>query len=167
MELWKTFLALGFLLLILEIVTPTTFFLSLAIGSFATGICAIFFGTYNVLVPVFVIVSVASLLLFRPFLRKNQKDKEASGVEEKYIGKTAKVVEKVTKYSGVITLYGERWEARLSESEEEIPENSEVKIVKNDNSVWRIAFPYLFLFFNRAVENGDTFYRLTVLCYEQ
>ena len=135
MELWKTFLALGFLLLILEIVTPTTFFLSLAIGSFATGICAIFFGTYNVLVPVFVIVSVASLLLFRPFLRKNQKDKEASGVEEKYIGKTAKVVEKVTKYSGVITLYGERWEARLSESEEEIPENSEVKIVKNDSLI--------------------------------
>ena len=135
MELWKTFLALGFLLLILEIVTPTTFFLSLAIGSFATGICAIFFGTYNVLVPVFVIVSVASLLLFRPFLRKNQKDKEASGVEEKYIGKTAKVVEKVTKHSGVITLYGERWEARLSESEEEIPENSEVKIVKNDSLI--------------------------------
>lgn len=135
MELWKTFLALGFLLLILEIVTPTTFFLSLAIGSFATGICAIFFGTYNVLVPVFVIVSVASLLLFRPFLRKNQKDKEASGVEEKYIGKTAKVVEKVTKYSGVITLYGERWEARFSESEEEIPENSEVKIVKNDSLI--------------------------------
>ena len=135
MELWKTFLALGFLLLILEIVTPTTFFLSLAIGSFATGICAIFFGTYNVLVPVFVIVSVASLLLFRPFLRKNQKDKEASGVEEKYIGKTAKVVEKVTKYSGVITLYGERWEARLSESEEEIPENSEVKKKKNDSLI--------------------------------
>lgn len=135
MELWKTFLALGFLLLILEIVTPTTFFLSLAIGSFATGICAVFFDTYNVLVPVFVIVSVASLLLFRPFLRKNQKDKEASGVEEKYIGKTAKVVEKVTKYSGVITLYGERWEARLSESEEEIPENSEVKIVKNDSLI--------------------------------
>lgn len=38
-----------------------------------------------------------------------------------------------------------------------------VKIVKNDNSVWQIAFPYLFLFFNRAVENSDTFYRLTVL----
>ena len=43
-----------------------------------------------------------------------------------------------------------------------------VKIVKNDNSVWQIAFPYLFLFFNRAVENGDTFYRLMVLfSYEQ
>ena len=135
MVLWKAFLALGFLLLILEIVTPTTFFLSLAIGSFATGICATFFNTYNVLVPVFVVVSVASLLLFRPFLRNNQKDKEASGVEEKYIGKTAKVLEKVTKYSGVITLYGERWEARLLNSEEKIPENSEVKIIKNDSLI--------------------------------
>ena len=135
MVLWKAFLALGFLLLILEIVTPTTFFLSLAIGSFATGICAMFFNTYNVLVPVFVVVSVASLLLFRPFLRNNQKDKEASGVEEKYIGKTAKVIEKVTQYSGVITLYGERWEARLLNSEDEIPENSEVKIIKNDSLI--------------------------------
>lgn len=135
MVLWKAFLALGFLLLILEIVTPTTFFLSLAIGSFATGICAAFFNTFNVLVPVFVVVSVASLLLFRPFLRNNKKDKEASGVEEKYIGKTAKVIEKVTKYSGVITLYGERWEARLLNSEDEIPENSEVKIIKNDSLI--------------------------------
>ena len=38
-------------------------------------------------------------------------------------------------YSGIITLYGERWEARLSESEEEIPENTEVKIVKNDSLI--------------------------------
>ena len=135
MVLWKTFLALGFLLLIIEMVLPTTFFLSLAIASFATGICAVFFKNYNVLIPVFVVVSVASLLLFRPFLRNNQKDKEATGVEEKYIGKTAKVLEKVTKYSGVITLYGERWEARLYKNEEEIPENSEVKIVKNDSLI--------------------------------
>ena len=132
MELWKTFLALGFLLLILEIVTPTTFFLSLAIGSFATGICAIFFGTYNVLVPVFVIVSVASLLLFRPFLRKNQKDKEASGVEEKYIGKTAKAIKTINKNEGAISIYGERWEARAL-NDNEIPEGSEVEIVKNDS----------------------------------
>lgn len=135
MELWKLFLALGFLLLILELVTPTTFFLSLAVGSFATAICAVFFDTYNVLIPVFVVVSIASLLLFRPFLRKNLKDKEASGIEEKYIGKTAKVLEKVTKYSGVITLYGERWEARLFNTDTEIPENSEVKIVKNDSLI--------------------------------
>lgn len=135
MELWKIFLALGFLLLILELVTPTTFFLSLAIGSFVTGVCAVFFDNYNILIPVFVVISVTSLLLFRPFLRKNLKDKEASGMEEKYIGKTAKVIEKVTKYSGVITLYGERWEARLSDNSEEIPENSEVKIVKNDSLI--------------------------------
>ena len=97
MILWKVFLTLGFILLILELIMPTTFFLSLAIGSFATGILAIFVHTYNILVPVFVVVSIASLLLFRPFLRDNIKSKEESGVEEKYIGKTAKVTEKVTK----------------------------------------------------------------------
>lgn len=134
MILWKVFLALGFILLILELITPTTFFLSLAIGSFATGILAIFVKTFNVLIPVFVIVSVASLMLFRPFLRDRLKGKEESGIDEKYIGKTAKVTEKVTKTSGVISIYGERWEARTL-SDEEFLENSEVKIVKNDSLI--------------------------------
>jgi len=134
MTLWKLFLALGFILLIMELITPTTFFLSLAIGSFATGILAIFVHTYNVLVPVFVVVSIASILLFRPFLRDRLKVKEESGIDEKYIGKTAKVTEKVTKSSGVISLYGERWEARAL-NDEEIPETSEVKIIKNDSLI--------------------------------
>ena len=132
MTLWKLFLTLGFVLLILELITPTTFFLSLAIGSFVTGILAIFVKTFNVLIPVFVIVSIASLLLFRPFLRDRLKGKEESGIDEKYIGKTAKVTEKVTKTSGVISIYGERWEARTLD-DNEIPENTEVKIVKNDS----------------------------------
>ncbi len=134
MTLWKLFLALGFILLIMELITPTTFFLSLAIGSFATGILAIFIHTYNVLIPVFVIVSVASLLLFRPFLREKLNGKEESGIEEKYIGKTAKVLEKITKSSGVISIYGERWEARILDNEE-IDENAEVKIVKNESLI--------------------------------
>jgi len=134
MILWKVFLALGFILLILELITPTTFFLSLAIGSFAAGILAIFVKTFNVLVPVFVIVSIASLMLFRPFLRDRLKGKEESGIDEKYIGKIAKVIEKVTKTSGVISIYGERWEARAL-NDEEILDNSEVKIVKNDSLI--------------------------------
>lgn len=134
MILWKAFLALGFILLILELIIPTTFFLSLAVGSFVTGILAVFVHTFNVLIPVFVIVSIASLLLFRPFLRERLKSKEESGIEEKYIGKTAKVIEKVTKHSGVITIYGERWEARTINNEE-ILENSEIKIIKNESLI--------------------------------
>lgn len=134
MELWKIFLILGFGLLIFEMFAPLTFFLSLAIGAFATSIVAIFFNTYSVLVPVFAVTSLASLLLFRPFLRKNLKNGEASGIKQKYIGHTAKVLEKITKYSGTITLYGERWEARIEDGEE-IEKDSEVKIVRNDSLI--------------------------------
>ena len=134
MVLWKAFLALGFILLIMELITPTTFFLSLAAGSFVTGICAVFIHSYNILIPIFVIVSIASLLLFRPFLRERIRSKEESGIEEKYIGKTAKVTEKITKNSGVISIYGERWEARTVK-DEEILENSEVKIIKNESLI--------------------------------
>jgi len=134
MTLWKAFLAFGFLLLILELISPATFFLSLAIGSFVTGICAVFVHSFNILVPVFVVVSILSLLLFRPFLRDNLKSKDESGIDEKYIGKTANVLEKVTKFSGVISIYGERWEAR-SINGQEIEPNSEVKIIKNESLI--------------------------------
>lgn len=134
MGLWKLFLVLGFGLLIFEMFAPLTFFLSLALGAFATSVFAVFFDSFNVLIPVFLITSLASLLLFRPFLRKNMKNGEASGIRQKYINRTARVTSKITKYSGTITLYGERWEARI-ENGEEIEENSKVKILRNDSLI--------------------------------
>lgn len=134
MGLWKIFLILGFVFLILEMLAPLTFFLSLAIGAFVTSIFAIFFNTYSILIPIFVVSSLGSLLLFRPFLRKNLKNGEASGIKQKYIGNVAKVTEKITKYSGTIAIYGERWEARIDDGEE-IEKDSEVKIVRNDSLI--------------------------------
>ena len=59
---------------------------------------------------------------------------QETGMEGKYIGKIVKVIEPVTKFSGAITIYDERWEARV-DSDEEIPAGSEVKIVKYDSLV--------------------------------
>lgn len=70
-------------------------------------------------------------------LRRDSKDTE-TGIEGKYIGKTAKVTEDITAEKGVITIYGERWEAR-SESGELIPTGSEVKINKNDSLIMYVT----------------------------
>lgn len=65
--------------------------------------------------------------------QKEAKEKE-TGMEGKYIGQIVKVIEPITKYSGAITIYDERWEARV-ESDETIPAGSEVKIIKNESLV--------------------------------
>ena len=56
------------------------------------------------------------------------------GINDKYIGKTAKVESEITANSGVITIYGERWEARVEDSSI-IPQGSEVKIVRNESII--------------------------------
>lgn len=134
MTFWQIFSILGIVFLILELLAPTVFFFSLSIGAFVSALVSLFVPYYQVVLTVFAIVSLVSLLLFRPFLRKNSNKSEASGIEDKYIGKTAKVLEKVTKCSGVISIYGERWEARLN-SDDEVPEGCEVKIVSNQSLV--------------------------------
>jgi membrane-bound ClpP family serine protease len=61
-----------------------------------------------------------------------------TGMNSKYIGQTAKVEEDITSTSGVITIYGERWEAR-SENDETIQTGSEVKIVRNESIIMYVT----------------------------
>lgn len=136
MTVWQFCLFAGLAFLILEMFLPFTFFLSMAIGAFLTAIIAVWFVSKTVLIPTFAVLSVLSLLIFKPFLAKYQKTskEQETGIESKYIGQKAKVVKKVAQNEGAITIYGERWEAR-SENDEEIPEGEEVVIIKNESLV--------------------------------
>ena len=88
-----------------------------------------------ILTVIYVILSILFILLLRPILLRNRESKlQETGMEGKYIGKIVKVIEPVTKFSGAITIYDERWEARV-DSDEEIPAGSEVRIVKYDSLV--------------------------------
>ena len=70
----------------------------------------------------------------RPLLLKNKNKESETGIEDKYLGKTAKVVEDVSKTAGAIKIYDEKWNAR-TEEESVIPAGSEVIIIKNDTLV--------------------------------
>lgn len=135
MVLWEIFAISGLAFLILEMVVPSMFFLNLAIAGFVTALIALFVVSWVVLTIIFVVLSVLSILLLRPILirQKESKEKE-TGMEGKYIGQIVKVIEPVTKFSGAITIYDERWEARV-EFDETIPVGSEVRIVKNESLV--------------------------------
>ena len=135
MVLWEIYAISGLAFLILEMVVPSMFFLNLAFAGFITAIVALFIKSWIVLTFIFVILSILAILLLRPILvrQKEAKEKE-TGMEGKYIGQIVTVIEPITKYSGAITIYDERWEARV-ESDETIPAGSEVKIIKNESLV--------------------------------
>lgn len=134
MQHWQLLVVVGVIFIIIEMFTPVLFFLNFAIACFLTAILALYVVDWNILVPVLVVLSAIFLLFLRPLLIKSRTNGQKTGVEEKYIGKIAKVTNTITANSGVISIYNERWEARI-ESGEEIPEGSEVKIIRNESLV--------------------------------
>ena len=89
---------------------------------------------------VFLFVAIATIGLVRPILLKKMNTKEnATGLEDKYIGKIAKVVQEITKSSGRVAIYGEEWQAKLPDTQDEnIPVGEEVKIVSNDSIIFTV-----------------------------
>lgn len=134
MELWQIIGIICIGLIILEIFTPTLFFLNLAMGAFITGIVSLWYKDVSGLIMIFAVLSAIILIFIRPLLYKKVPDENKTGIEGKYIGKNAHVEEEITKDSGVISIYGERWEARV-ENDETIPAGTEVKIVRNDSLI--------------------------------
>ncbi len=132
--MWQFLCVVGIAFVILEIFTPSMFFLNFALAAFITAIASLVTLNHFALVLIFFVFSFISFVFLRPILlRRNSKDTE-TGIEGKYIGKVAKVTEEVTKDRGVITIYGERWEARCL-GEQSIPAGADVKIVKNDGLI--------------------------------
>ena len=135
MLFWEIFAIAGVIFLILEIVVPTVFFLNLALAGFLTAVLSLFVSDFVILVLAFVAFSLLSILLLRPLILKHKNSPDLqTGIEGKYIGRVAKVIEPVSKYKGAITIYDERWEARY-DGEDEIPAGSEIRIVRNDSLV--------------------------------
>ena len=134
MELWQIIGIICIGLIILEIFTPTLFFLNLAIGAFITGIVSLWYKDVSGLIVIFAVLSAVILIFIRPLLYKKTPDENKTGIEGKYIGKTARVDEEISRESGVISIYGERWEARV-ENDETIPSGTEVKIIRNDSLI--------------------------------
>lgn len=133
--MWQIMGILGVVFFILEIFTPAMFFINLAFASFVTAVAAIFVTDLNILILTFVVFSAIFLLLLRPILMNLKSDRsQKTGIEGKYIGQVVKSIMPITKTTGAITIYGERWEARY-EGDGEISEGENVRIVKNDSLI--------------------------------
>ena len=133
MQYWQILVMVGAIFIIIEMFTPVLFFLNLALACFVTAVVAYYVFDWNVLVPIFVVSSAIFLLFLRPILVKTKIGLgQKTGVDEKYIGKIAKVTETVTATAGIVSIYDERWNAR-TENGKEIPAGVEVRIVRNES----------------------------------
>ena len=138
MYLWQIFVVVGLASIIFEMIAPSMFFLNFAVAGFLTAIAALYVTSWVNLVLIFVVLSILSIAFLRPLLIKQRKSHELeTGMEGKYIGKIVKVKEPVNRFSGAITIYDERWEARC-DSDEAIPEGSEVRITGYDSLVLKV-----------------------------
>ena len=134
MVMWQFLVILGVAFLILEMFTPVMFFLNFAIAAFITAGISVFTQNLYPLMIGFVAISLLLLLFVRPLLMKSKTNGgQATGMKSKYINKTAKVIETVTKTSGAISIYDERWDARCLD-DTEIPQGEAV-IIKDYDSL--------------------------------
>ena len=138
MIMWQLLVILGLVFLVLEMFTPMLFFLNFAIASFITAIASFIIPDINILMLIFVVLSLLLLWFLRPLLVKSKNQKNSNtGMKSKYIGQTAKVIEEVTSDSGVISIYDERWNAR-SINNEIIPIGSIVEIIKHESLIMSV-----------------------------
>ncbi|MBQ2644721.1 NfeD family protein [bacterium] len=143
MNLWLVLLIISVLFLVLEMFTPTLFFINLSIAAAISAFIAYCGYSGTIITFVFLIVSIAAIGLVRPFLlnKMNSDDKnQSTGLDDKYIGKIAGVIEDVTKTNGRISIYGEEWQAKLKNDDSEtcIKTGEQVKIISNDNIIFTV-----------------------------
>lgn len=134
MVLWQLLAICGIAFLILEMFTPSMFFLNFSLAAFITAVLSIYTKNPYVLVIAFFVFSFVSFIFLRPIIMKRFNKSKETGINSKYIGQTARAEEDITSSSGVISIYGERWEAR-SENGTTIEKGSEVKIIRNESII--------------------------------
>ncbi len=139
MQIWQLWAIVGFIFLFIEMMTPVLFFLTLAGASFFAGIAAYKWpDNTGAQVAAFVIFLPVFYFSVRPFMRRNDKEPQSTGIDGKYINQTAIVTKPIGKKEtnglGEIKIYGEVWQAKSCDGEE-IPCDSIVKIIKNESLI--------------------------------
>ena len=134
MHLWQILCIVGIAFLILEMFTPSMFFLNFALAGFICALISVIYKSIYGLIIIFFILSFVSFAFLRPILIKKFNKETETGVNSKHIGQIIKIDTEINSTAGVINIYGERWEAR-SDDGSVIPAGSEVKIVRNESII--------------------------------
>lgn len=135
--MWQILLSVGIIFLLLEIFIPSMFFINFAVAAAICTVISLFYKSAFGIIIIFSILSLILIFLLRPIFQKKNPNEEKTGIEEKYIGKTAKAIENITKESGAISIYDERWQARNID-ESEIQAGEMVEILDYESLIMKV-----------------------------
>lgn len=124
-----------------EVLTPGMFFLGpLALAAGAAALAAILgAGTVASLV-VFIVCSVASLLVLRPIARRHVRLPALSRTgTDALIGRKGVVTRKVDRHGGRVRIGGEEWSARAYLDDQVLDEGQTVDIIQIDGATALVA----------------------------
>lgn len=134
-ELWMFYVIVSIIAIIVEIFAPSLFCINFAFAGIITAIVSIFWGDFYTTLIIFVVTALLSLIFIKPLLAKLIKKQSNADFDSQYIGKIVKSIEPISTTKGAVSIYDERWEARIKEGCEEIPANCDVKIIENDSLI--------------------------------
>jgi len=134
MSTWWLWILAALVSGIIEVMSVSFVFLMLAIGALAAGIAAACGANLMVQLIVFIVVSVALLVVLRPFLkgRIERSNSYVPSNTDGLIGKTAYVTETVGERHGRIQFTGGEWSARTEGPE--LPVGAEVRVDRIDGA---------------------------------
>lgn len=119
------------LLAVVEILTVNLVTIWFALGALGALIFSLFDIGFIWQMWCFIIISVASLALTKPLVKKKLLSKKASTNADMLIGKNGIVTESISsdKFAGEVKVSGQVWSA-VCEGEETIEKGSKVKVIR-------------------------------------
>jgi len=134
MSTWWLWILAALVSGIIEVMSVSFVFLMLAIGALAAGIAAACGANLMVQLIVFIVVSVALLVVLRPFLkgRIERSNNYVPSNTDRLIGKSGYVTETVGERHGRIQFSGGEWSARTEGPE--LPVGTEVRVDRIDGA---------------------------------
>lgn len=134
-SLWMLYIIFTIISIIVEILVPTLFCINFAIAGVITSIIAYIYPNLYISMIIFFILSLFSILFIKPILERYLKKGANADFNEQYIGKTVKVIEPISCTSGAVSIYDERWEARIKDENKTIEAGCNVKIIANESLI--------------------------------
>ena len=141
MTYWHWF-AFGSILLIVEIITPTFYFMWPGIAAVTVGVLKLLMPdlSWQVAISVFGVMSVVSTVVWTVFYRRGKSTDAAAGLNQRtrgYTGRRAIVAEGFRSGRGPILIDDSRWQA-ISDDGADLAPGSAVEITGSDGAILRV-----------------------------
>jgi membrane protein implicated in regulation of membrane protease activity len=140
MEDWVWWMIAAGVLAVGEIATLGFFLGPIAIAAVAAAIVALVGGGFAVQWIVFIVMSLASLLVLRPIATRHLRTPaQLRTGTAALVGSQALVLERVDRDGGQVKLAGEVWSARSYDEDESFEPGARVEVMKIDGATALVA----------------------------